>query len=102
LEQFVVIQDSRDGDKIFQDDYGDKLWFKTCNENKLNMGSIICPSHGIMSKKEKRHVKNMIPFLVRKTSGGYVAHFPVSFVMWPFSDRPKHCNIVDLVSLIKL
>ena len=54
------------------------------------------------SKKEKRHVKNMIPFLVRKTSGGYVAHFPVPFVRWPFSDRPKHCNIVDLVSLIKL
>jgi hypothetical protein len=50
LEQFVVIQDSIDGDKIFQDDYGDKLWFKTCNENKLNMGSIICPSHGIMLK----------------------------------------------------
>ena len=82
------------------------------------MGSVICRSHGIMlkigfkfffgntlaetSKKEKRHVKNMIPFLVRKTSGGYVAHFPVPFVMWPFSDRPKHCNIVDLVSLIKL
>jgi len=54
------------------------------------------------SKKEKRHVKNTIHFLVRKTGGGYVTHFIVPFVMWSFSDRPKHCNIVDLVSLIKL